>query len=45
VIIGGGVNIVVSIIASLIEWQEQSMPGQWQHFVREGLTQKTGVGS
>lgn len=48
VVIGGGVNIVVSIIASLIltgrqtEWHEQSVPGQRQHFLREGLPQKDG---
>ncbi|MDZ7589042.1 MAG: hypothetical protein U5J78_07905 [Parasphingorhabdus sp.] len=41
-------NIIVSIIASLVltgwqtEWHEQSVPGQRQRFVREGMPQKDG---
>jgi solute:Na+ symporter, SSS family len=48
VIIGGGINVIVSIIASLIltgrqsEWHEQSVPGQRQRFAKEGLPQKDG---
>ena len=48
VVIGGGVNVVVSIIASLIvtgrqsEWHDHSVPGQRLRFVREGLPQKDG---
>jgi SSS family solute:Na+ symporter len=46
VVIGGGVNVAVSIIASLAltgrqaEWHEQSVPGQRLKFLREGLAQK-----
>jgi solute:Na+ symporter, SSS family len=48
VIIGGGINVVVSIIASLIltgrqaDWHEQSVPGQRQRFIAQGLPQKDG---
>ena len=48
VVIGGGMNVVVSIIASLIvtgrqsEWHDHSVPGQRLRFVREGLPQKDG---
>jgi solute:Na+ symporter, SSS family len=48
VIIGGGINVIVSIIASLIltgrqpEWHEQSVPGQRKLFFEQGLPQKDG---
>lgn len=48
VVIGGGVNVTVSIIASLVmtgrqsKWHEHSVPGQRQRFMREGLPQKDG---
>lgn len=48
VVIGGGINVAVSILASLIltgrqaEWHEQSVPGQRQRFIREHLPQKDG---
>jgi solute:Na+ symporter, SSS family len=48
VFIGGGINVIVSIIASLIltgrqsDWHEQSVPGQRQRFIKEGLPQKDG---
>lgn len=48
VVIGGGINVVVSIIASLMitgwqaEWHPQSVPGQRQRFIRDGVPQKDG---
>jgi SSS family solute:Na+ symporter len=48
VVIGGGVNVVVSIAASLVltgrqaEWHDQSVPGQRLQFVRQGRPQKVG---
>jgi SSS family solute:Na+ symporter len=48
VVIGGGINVIVSIIASLIltgrqsDWHEQSVPGQRQMFLAQGLAQKDG---
>lgn len=47
-LIGGGVNIVVSLIASRLidgvqdEWSEYSIRGQKEKFVREGLSEKEG---
>ncbi len=46
VVIGGGTNIVVSIVASLLldgkqsEWHEQTVVGQRLKFEREGLAKK-----
>jgi SSS family solute:Na+ symporter len=48
VVIGGGINVIISIIASLIltgrqsDWHEQSVPGQRQMFIAQGLPQKDG---
>lgn len=50
VVIGGGINIVVSIAASLAlsgrqaEWHEQSVPGQRARFAREGLPERDASG-
>jgi SSS family solute:Na+ symporter len=46
VVIGGGANIVATLIASRFldgrktEWHEYSVPGQRQRFVREGLPEQ-----
>lgn len=46
VVIGGGANIAVTLLASLIlrgrqgEWHEYSVPGQRLRFAREGLPEK-----
>ncbi len=48
VVIGGGVNVIVSLAASIAttgfqsEWHEQSVPGQRARFIRESLPQKDG---
>lgn len=48
VVIGGGVNIIVSLAASICisgfqsEWHEQSVPGQRARFIRDNLSQKEG---
>jgi SSS family solute:Na+ symporter len=48
VVIGIGVNVAVSLIASLAltgrqaEWHEHSVPGQRLRFVRDGVPQKVG---
>jgi solute:Na+ symporter, SSS family len=48
VVIGGGVNIVVSLAASIAttgfqsEWHEQSVPGQRARFLRDNVPQKDG---
>jgi len=45
---GGGVNIVVSIVASRLidgrqtEWSDYSIPGQKKKFIDEGLAEKDG---
>ena len=46
--IGGGVNIAVSLVASLVldgrqaEWSEYSVPGQQRRFRAQGLSEKDG---
>ncbi|WP_416831536.1 MAG: sodium:solute symporter family transporter [Erythrobacter sp.] len=48
VVIGGGTNVIVALIASLLAdqksngWHEQSVPGQIAKFRAEGLAEKDG---
>jgi solute:Na+ symporter, SSS family len=47
-LIGGGVNILVAVVASRVldgrqaEWSEYSVPGQKQRYLRQGLPLKDG---
>jgi SSS family solute:Na+ symporter len=46
VVIGGGINIIVSWIASVLldgfqkDWHEQTVPGQIRHFRESGKAEK-----
>jgi len=48
VVIGGGINVAVSWIASVVldgfqrEWHEQTVPGQIRHFRESGQAEKQG---
>jgi SSS family solute:Na+ symporter len=50
VVIGGGINVIVSLTASLIltgrqrEWHPYSVPGQRRHFAEEGLAERDADG-